>query len=280
MSSASSVSDQSITDARQRLRDAKAWLFDMDGVLYRGNTALPGVGDLFNALSLRGIPYVLATNNSTATQMNYVEKLASMGIDVPLESISTSAMATRDYLKETLVPDAGVLVIGSPALREQIFTGTFFRPIQFEEEIPAAVVCGLDTQFTYDKLRAASMAIRAGARFIATNADATLPTEVGLMPGCGTIVRAIETASGVTPIIIGKPEPLLLTEALHRLGVPASQAVMIGDRLDTDIVAGARAGTLTALVLTGVSTRDEVATYAVKPDLIFNDLPSMLEAII
>jgi 4-nitrophenyl phosphatase len=267
-------------NARARLRAAKAFVFDMDGVLYRGDAALPGVNDLLNALTLRDKGYMLATNNSMATPADYVRKLAAMGIAVPEESILTSAMATRDYLVETLPPDAGVFVIGMPALRAQLFESTSFHPVQYGEEAPAAVVVGLDKTFTYEKLAMANEAIRAGAHFVATNADATLPTEAGLVPGCGSLVAAVAAASGQVPTVIGKPEPLLLTMALERLDAEPSEAVMIGDRLDTDIVAGARAGMLTVLVLTGVSTRDEIAGSPVLPDLVFTDLNAVLEALV
>jgi 4-nitrophenyl phosphatase len=265
-------------NARRRLRAAKAFNFDMDGVLYRGDEALPGVNDLLNALTLREIGYMLATNNSMATAAEYVQKLAKMNIDVPEESILTSAMATRDYLLETLPADAGIYVIGMPALRTQLFRETSFRAIQYGEETPDAVVVGLDKTFTYEKLLMANQAIRAGARFVATNADATLPTEAGLVPGCGSIVAAVSTASGQIPTVIGKPEPLLLQMASERLGVDPGDSVMVGDRLDTDIIAGARAGMLTVLVLTGVSTRDEIADAPVLPDLVFTDLNALLEA--
>jgi 4-nitrophenyl phosphatase len=267
-------------NARERLRAAKAYLFDMDGVLYRGDEPLPGVNDLLNALALRDKGYMLATNNSMATPADYVRKLDRMGIVVPEESILTSAMATRDYLSETLPPGAGVFVIGMPALREQLFFGTSFHPVQYGEEQPDAVVVGLDKTFTYEKLARATEAIRAGARFVATNADATLPTETGLVPGCGSLVAAVAAASGQAPTVIGKPEPLLLQMALERLGADAASAVMIGDRLDTDIVAGARAGMLTVLVLTGVSTRDEIPRARVLPDLVFTDLNALLEALV
>jgi HAD superfamily hydrolase (TIGR01457 family) len=265
-------------NARRRLRTAKAFNFDMDGVLYRGDEALPGVSDLLNALTLREIGYMLATNNSMATAAEYVEKLGRMNIEVAEESILTSAMATRDYLLETLPADAGIFVIGMPALRTQLFRDTDFRAIQYGEETPDAVVVGLDKTFTYEKLLMANQAIRAGARFVATNADATLPTEAGLVPGCGSIVAAISTASGQIPTVIGKPEPLLLQMASERLGVNATDSVMIGDRLDTDIIAGARAGMLTVLVLTGVSTRNEIAEAPVLPDLVFTDLNALMEA--
>lgn len=267
-------------NARRRLRAARAFVFDMDGVLYRGETALPGINDLLNALTLRDIAFMLATNNSMATSAEYVRKLDGMGIDVPEASILTSAMATRDFLIETLPAEAGIFVIGMPALRAQLFRDTTFHPVQYGEESPAAVVVGLDKLFTYEKLAMASEAIRAGARFVATNADATLPTEAGLVPGCGSIVAAVSAASGQAPTVIGKPEPLLLTMALERMEVEPADSVMIGDRLDTDIVAGARAGMLTVLVLTGVSTRDEIAHSSVLPDLVFTDLNALLEALV
>jgi len=266
-------------NARARLRNAKAWVFDMDGVFYVGTQPLPGANDLLNALELRERPYMLATNNSMATPADYVKRLARMGIETPESAILTSAIATRDYLLETLPEDAGIYVVGMPALREQLFQDTKFQAVQYGETVPAAVVVGLDKLFTYEKLLLAHHAILAGARFIATNADATLPTENGLVPGCGAVVAAIATSTGVQPVVIGKPEPLMLEMALHRLGVKPDEAVMVGDRLDTDILAGHRAGMLTLLVLTGVSTREEVATAEALPDLVFTDLNAVLEAL-
>ena len=265
--------------AWRRLREARGFVFDMDGVLYRGNEPLGGVADVLNALALRERRYILATNNSMSTPASYVKKLAGMGIDVPAEAILTSGLATRDYLLETLPPESGIFVIGMPALREQIFADAPLQPVQYGEEEPAAVVVGLDLQFNYDKLKAANQAIRAGARFVATNADATLPTETGLVPGAGSIVAAVAVASGQTPTVIGKPETPLLEMALHRMGVAPSEAVMVGDRLDTDIVAGHRAGMLTVLVLTGVSTRDEVPLAPVLPDLVLTDLTALVDAL-
>ncbi len=215
-----------------------------------------------------------------ATPSTYVERLAKMQIDVAEANILTSGSATAAYLKEVIPAGSGVYVIGMPALRELIFADGAFKPVQFGEEPVTAVVAGLDLQFTYDKLRLATAAIRAGARFIATNSDATLPTEDGLQPGAGSILAAIATASGTQPVVVGKPEPLMVLEALHLFNLKASETVMIGDRLDTDILAGKRAGILTALVLTGVSTRDDLVDSEILPDLVFSDLPAMLEALI
>lgn len=271
---------QATPDALRRLRQARGYVFDMDGVLYRGDEPLGGVAAALDAIDLRDRRYMLATNNSMSTPARYVTKLAKMGIDVPEETILTAGLATRDYLLETLEPGAGIFVVGMPALREQLFEGSPFHPVQYGEEQPAAVIVGLDLAFDYAKLKAATEAIRAGARFVATNADATLPTEAGLVPGAGSIVAAVRVASGQEPVVIGKPETPLLVQALHRMEIAAVDAVMIGDRLDTDILAGHRAGMLTVLVLTGVSTRDDVPTAPVPPDVILTDLTALTDALV
>jgi 4-nitrophenyl phosphatase len=266
-------------DALRRLREAKAWILDMDGVLYRGAEVLPGVKELLDALTLRERPVMLATNNSMSTPEAYERKLAAMGLDIPASAVITSALATRDYLLQRLPEGAGIYVIGMPALREQLFEGTPFHPVQFGEEQPAAVVIGLDLEFTYAKLKAAHEAIQRGALFIATNADTTLPTEAGLVPGAGSIVAALAAATGQRPIVIGKPETPMLETAMTRMGAQPEETVMLGDRLDTDILAGERAGTLTVLVLTGVSTREDLSSAEVLPDVVVSDLPSLVEAI-
>ncbi|MDQ3539045.1 MAG: HAD-IIA family hydrolase, partial [Chloroflexota bacterium] len=261
--------------------DAKAFIFDMDGVLYRGKTPLPGVQDLFNALTVRGIRFLLATNNSMATPAAYVKRMADMGVDVSEADVQTSATATRDYLLGELKPDARILTVGMPALAEQIFTGTAFRPATDDTSEPVdAVVAGLDLEFTYDKLHRAMQAILDGARFVATNTDATLPIEGGVQPGAGSIVAAIATASQTQPVVVGKPETLMMIKGIELLGVTAGETVMVGDRLDTDILSGHRAGLRTALVLTGVSQRSDLETAEVLPDVIFTDLPAMTQAIV
>jgi 4-nitrophenyl phosphatase len=266
------------TSALERLRAASGFVFDMDGVLYRGEQQLPGVVDLINALTIRDLPYMLATNNSMATPATYVAKLAKMGIETRPEHILTSATATQVYLKEHMPAGAKVFVIGMPALSDQLFDHVDYVRAETADDDTAAVVVGLDLEFTYAKLKAGNRAIRNGARFIATNADATLPTEEGLVPGAGSIVASLATASGVHPIMIGKPEPTTLLMSARFMGLEPSQCVMIGDRLDTDILAGSRAGMLTALVLTGVSTRAEIATAEALPDLVFTDLTALLAA--
>ena len=251
----------------------------MDGVLYRGAEVLPGVKELLDALTLRERPVMLATNNSMSTPEAYEHKLAAMGLDIPADAVITSALATRDYLLRTLPQGAGIYVIGMPALRHQLFEGTTFHPVQYGEEQPVAVVIGLDLEFTYAKLKAAHEAIQRGALFIATNADTTLPTETGLVPGAGSIVAALAAASGQAPVVIGKPETPMLEMAMTRMGARPEETVMLGDRLDTDILAGERAGMSTVLVLTGVSTREDLATAEALPDVVVSDLPSLVQAL-
>ncbi|HEV2127280.1 MAG TPA: HAD-IIA family hydrolase [Thermomicrobiales bacterium] len=262
------------------LRDAEGFIFDMDGVLYRGKRALAGVVEIFDALDARGIPYLLATNNSMATPAMYVERLKGYGVTVDASQIQTSATATRDVLGHEF-PEGGTLfVVGMPALDEQLQDGTDFHITSDPTDDIVAVVVGLDQQFTYDKLAAATTAIRGGARFFATNDDATLPVEDGILPGAGSIIAAIATASGRQPTVVGKPQTLMMTDAVERLGSQAHCTVMIGDRLDTDILAAERAGLTTALVLTGVTTREELAAGESVPDYVFSDLPALTRELV
>lgn len=263
--------------ALRRLNCASGWIFDMDGVLYRGRETLPGVQPLFDELDRRGIPFMLATNNSMATPAMYVERLAAMGITAAERTILTSAMATRQYLLDHLGSSAKLHALGMPALAEQLTALGDFAIVDPDLETPDAVVVGLDRDVTYDKLRRAHTGIQAGALFVATNADVTLPTEQGLVPGCGALIAALAASTGRTPVLIGKPEVHLLDAAVAAMGVPAEQCVMVGDRLDTDIAAGHASGMLTVMVLTGVSRREEIASVAIKPDLVFTDLPAVLE---
>lgn len=267
-----------------RLQSAKGFIFDMDGVLYRGHATLPGVEDLFNALTVRGIPFLLATNNSMATPATYVQRMASMGVTVGEADIQTSATATRDFLvdDEDTPNDAVILTVGMPALGEQLSMGTSFRILRDDEPATEAnlVVAGLDLAYTYDKMKRAADAIENGARFIATNSDDRLPTETGYKPGAGAIIASIERATHVSPVVVGKPEPLMMIKGVERLGCEPSEAVMVGDRLDTDIAAAYRAGLMTALVLTGVSTRQHLAKAEVLPDYVFVDLPALLQGLV
>jgi len=278
------VEEQTDDSSLDGLKTAKGFIFDMDGVLYRGKMALPGVEDLFNALTLRGIPYLLATNNSMATPASYVARMASMGVTVTEDDVQTSATATRDFLvdQEDIPDDAAILAVGMPALGEQLSTGTSFRILTDDDPATDAtvVVVGLDLTFTYEKMRRAAEAIEHGAKFIATNADDRLPIETGYQPGAGSIVAGIERSTHVSPIVVGKPEPLMMIKGVDRLGHAPGEVVMVGDRLDTDIAAAHRAGLMTALVLTGVATRADLVDADVLPDFVFADLPALLQGLV
>ena len=251
-------------------------ILDMDGVLYRGEQALPGARELFYALRSNGVSFILLTNNATLTSRDFSNKLARMEIEVEPDRILTSAGATAIYLEKTYPEGGGVYVLGEEGLVSYISGMPKFR---LDEDHPSFVVAGLDYDFNYATMRNACAAIRRGAHFIATNADATLPMEGGeLWPGAGSIVASIQTCCGVAPTVIGKPNVYMADMALESLGLPADRVLCVGDRLETDILCGARAGIPTALVLTGVSSRDDIEAAEAAPDYVFEDLPHLMRA--
>jgi 4-nitrophenyl phosphatase len=252
-------------------------LLDMDGVLYRGEQALPGAVKLFPTLRAKGISYVLVTNNATVTAQDYTNKLSRMGISMPQDLILTSASVTAAYLAEHFPDGGGINVVGEAGLVSYMSSLTNFR---LDGWNPNFVVAGLDYHFNYDVLQRACSAIRRGAHFIATNTDATIPIEGGeLWPGAGSIVAALQTCSGVDPVVIGKPNTYMAEMALKKLGLEAAEVLCVGDRLETDILFGNRAGIPTALVLTGVSKRGDLEKSEAKPTYVFDDLPALISAL-
>jgi 4-nitrophenyl phosphatase len=247
---------------------------DMDGVLWRGDQALPGIHRWFTWLRARQTPFVLATNNSMKTPEDYVRKLGKFGVEaVETRQILTSGTTTMDYLRRHYAAGTSVHILGGDGLRELVTQAGFTL-----SDVASVVVVGLDTSLTYDKLKQAAMLIRDGATFIATNVDRTIPTPDGLAPGGGSIVAALRAASDAEPLVMGKPHPPMFEAALHLLGRSAQQTLMIGDRLDTDITGAKALGIHTALVLTGVSTQEDLAKSAVQPDHIFTDLEALAVA--
>ena len=250
------------------LRSIKNFIIDMDGVLYRGRQPLAGAQEFLNHLRRQGVPFILATNNSTLTPTQYVAKLAAMGVEVVEEHILTSAQATAMYLSQVAPPRAKVHVIGE----EGLFSAMKEQGLLIADKGVDFVVVGMDRQLTYDKLKTATLAINAGATFIGSNPDTTLPSEEGLVPGNGATLAALEAATGVSPLIIGKPQPILLRLAMEKLGVTSDCTAIIGDRLETDILGGKEVGLTTILVLTGISDREELETSPFYPDLVFDDI--------
>jgi 4-nitrophenyl phosphatase len=248
---------------------------DLDGVVYEGDRPLPGAAEFFVFLRARRIPFLLTTNNSTLRPAQYVAKLAAMWIEVAEDEVLGSAGATAQYLVRTARPGARVYVIGEEGLRSAIVEAGF----EPDDRDADYVVVGLDRQLTYDKLTRAVRLVRAGATFIGSNPDTTLPMPDGIIPGAGAFHAAIHAATGVRPLVIGKPEPTMLLMGTEQLGCRPGEAAIIGDRLDTDIVGGSRAGLRTILVLTGVSKAADVEQSSLKPDAIYEDLPTLQAAL-
>lgn len=253
------------------LREIHGVVLDLDGVVYRGLQALPGAVAFLSRLERLGIPYVFATNNSTATPEQYAERLGRLGIRVDPRQIVTSAVVAAEFLRTQAEPGTPVFVVGGEGLRQALEDAGFVPSGPAEASF---VVVGLDVEFTYAKLLDACRAIRRGARFVATNRDPNLPVEGELWPGAGALVAAIETATGMSPVTVGKPERPLFETALGRLGIPPEQTLMVGDQLATDVLGGVRMGMRTALVLSGVSA-EGVPPGDLRPDLVVRDLAEL-----
>ena len=248
-------------------------LVDLDGVVYRGADPVPGVAAVLAARAKAGDDIVYVTNNSMHYRADYVTRLSAMGAPIEPDRVVSSARATALYLQEHEPGLRRILVVGAGGLEREmrdvgldVVTSGHAATRASQEAIdgyeaagrPDAVVVGLDPQVTYMRIAVAADAVRAGARFIATNRDPVYPTERGLRPGSGSIVAAIEAACGVTPLSIGKPAPLLLEQAARVVGREAGDAVMIGDSLATDVAAARAVGARSVFMLTGVAGRDQL----------------------
>ncbi len=256
----------------------RAFILDMDGVIYLGKTPRPGSADFLARLRQSETPFLFLTNNTVRTSEQYVALLDEIGLDpqaVP-EQFITSAQVTALWLRRNLPPESSVFVIGESALRTVLARKGFVLVGSDAAQVDAveidAVVVSMDHAFDYEKLKSAALAIRGGALFVGTNPDVTHPTPRGLFPGTGSILAAVEAASGAPPLVMGKPHSPAFEEALRRLGHPAANTIMIGDRLETDIAGGKEAGLLTGLVLGGASSKDDLAQSPIKPDFLFRDM--------
>ena len=256
----------------QRLKNIRNLIVDMDGVLYRGDTPMPGLTGFFAFLRERDIKFQLVTNNSTLTPGMYAEKLARMGVTVGEDDVLTSSLATADYLATRYARGSRVYAIGEEGLMDAL-QGVGFV---LSRRDPVAVVVGLDRDITYARLREATLLIRSGVPFIATNPDLTLPVPEGLAPGTGSIVTAIAAATDQQPLVIGKPEPLLMEMAVKRMGATPSTTAAVGDRPETDILAAQRAGLLSILTLSGATDRARLATFDIRPDIIVQDVAALV----
>jgi len=237
-------------------------ILDLDGVVYRGDRPVEGAAELVVRLHGAGLLVRYATNNSMSTRSAYAERLRGMGIAADAAEIVTSTSATIDHLRRHEPQVRTVLAVGADGMVEELRTAGYevFRAADAEDRRVDAVLVGLDPDFDDRRLAAAAREVRAGARFIATNADARYPTPTGFGPGAGVMVAAIRDASGVEPLVIGKPEPAMFHAILDATGVGPMEALVIGDNPDSDIRAAHRAGIESVLVLTGVTASDAVAS--------------------
>ena len=237
-----------------------SWLTDMDGVLVQENKALPGAADLLHQWRREDAPYLVLTNNSIFTARDLSARLRSSGLIVPEERIWTSALATADFLAKQ-VPGGSVFVIGEAGMTTALHEAGFIMT----ETDPDYVVVGETRNYSFDAITKAIRLILDGSRFIATNPDATGPSADGVLPATGAITALITKATGRVPYVVGKPNPMMFRSALNRIGAHSETTAMIGDRMDTDVVAGIEAGLHTILTLTGISDEAEIKRYPFRP---------------
>lgn len=253
------------------------YLIDLDGVVYRGEELLPGAKQFVNWLDATHKKYLFLTNNSFASEAQVISKLARLGITTDASHVLGAGQAAVKRIARRF-PGGTIYVVGEQPLKDmalahELHIATDSTPAKAID----AVLVGLDRSFNYQTLTAAMTAVRAGATFITINRDPLLPTENALIPGCGAMAAAIEASSGVTPEVIGKPQPTLLQEGMHLLGSQPDETVMVGDGLDTDIAGGKAAGTHTLFVLSGKDSRSDLAKSPVQPEKVYENLAAVMQ---
>jgi 4-nitrophenyl phosphatase len=263
------------------INNINTFLIDGDGVLWYGQKPAEGLVHFFKVLQARGIQWALLTNNATDIVDGYADKLAGFGVTVTTDQVFTGATATAAYLNEHYAPGSAVYVVGEEGLlttlREAGFT--VYHGPEMPEEPVAAVIGSMDRGLTYAKLDVATRLIRSGAPYIGTNPDRTYPTPTGLAPGAGTIVEAIAIASATEPIIIGKPQAAIFEMAMKALGADRAHTAMIGDRLETDIAGAKAADVGTILLMSGVTTPEQLAKCDIQPDCTYENLIELTDAL-
>jgi NagD protein len=255
--------------------DIKTWLMDMDGVLVHEASALPGAGEFLNRLREAGRPYLLLTNNSIYTRRDLAARLRGAGLEVAEESIWTSALATARFLEQQR-PNGTAFVVGESGLTTALYEVGY----TMTERDPDYVVLGETRTYSFERITQAIRLVDAGARFIATNPDPTGPSPTGPLPATGAVAALITRATGVDPYFVGKPNPLMMRSALNALDAHSETTAMIGDRMDTDMVAGLEAGLRTILVLTGVTREDETERFPYRPSRIVDSVADLVDEIV
>jgi NagD protein len=253
-------------------RPIESWLMDMDGVLVREEHAVPGADRFLAQLREHGTPFLLLTNNSIYTQRDLAARLAASGLEVPEESIWTSALATARFLEDQR-PGGSAFVIGEAGLT----TALHHAGYTLTDRDPDYVVLGETRTYSFERITRAIRLVAGGARFIATNPDTTGPTPDGPLPATGSVAALISRATGIEPYYVGKPNPLMMRSALNALDAHSETTAMIGDRMDTDIVSGLEAGLETILVLTGLTTREDAEAYPYRASRIVDSVANLVE---
>src|SRR5215204_3780094 len=253
-------------------RRIKSWLMDMDGVLVHEEAAIPGAADFLRALGERGIPFLVLTNNSIYTRRDLAARLRTSGLEVPETAIWTSALATARFLEDQR-PGGSAFVIGEAGLTTALHAAGY----TLTERDPDYVVLGETRTYSLERITLAIRLIVNGARFIATNPDATGPSPDGPMPATGSVAALISRASGVEPYYVGKPNPLMMRSALNAIDAHSETSAMVGDRMDTDVVSGLEAGMHTILVLTGVTSQAETERFPFRPSRILESVAALAD---
>jgi NagD protein len=251
-------------------REIHSWLMDMDGVLVHEEQALPGAAEFIGGLRERETPFLVLTNNSIYTRRDLAARLRASGLEVPEQYIWTSALATARFLEDQR-PDGTAFVIGEAGLTTALHSAGY----TMTERNPDYVVLGETRTYSFERITNAIRLIVGGARFIATNPDTTGPSADGIMPATGAVAALISRATGVEPYYVGKPNPLMMRSALNAIDAHSESTAMIGDRMDTDIVAGLEAGLHTILVLTGVTSRDEIDRFPYRPSRVLDGIADL-----
>ena len=253
-------------------REIRSWLMDMDGVLVREEHPIPGAADFLGRLQELGTAFLVLTNNSIYTRRDLAARLRRTGLEVPEESIFTSALATAKFLDDQR-PGGSAFVIGEAGLTTALHAYGY----TMTDSDPDYVVLGETRTYSFERITRAIRLVAAGARFIATNPDNVGPSPDGLLPATGSVAALISRATGRDPYYVGKPNPLMMRSALNAIDAHSEHTAMIGDRMDTDVVSGLEAGLEAILVLTGVTTRAEAERHPYRPSRIVESVAELVD---
>lgn len=255
----------------------KALILDMDGVIWKADAPIGNLPETFAHIRKHGLKFVFATNNGTKTPKEYQQKLADLGVEVEPGQVVTSALAVADMLAHKYLRGTKIFMIGGQGVREALEEKGFELLSTDNAPEAQAFVMGIDREINFQKVAEAALLVRAGIPFYTTNTDRTFPTPRGEIPGSGAWVSLITTATNVEPVIAGKPFPYLMDLSLDRLGTTKEETLVVGDRLETDIAAGQVVGCPTALMLSGVSTREQADAWKPSPTMIAESLAELVK---